>query len=283
MRYHLGQSTRLGNRVVNEDRIGVAECDNAVLMVVADGMGGYRGGQIASKALVNRMLYQFKRNTFPVDNPRAYLKELISDAHLAVIRAGNEQYPPIEPRATCVVCLIQEGKAWWAHVGDSRLYWLRKDRVLERTTDHSKIEEMRRKGELSRKEMENHPQRHLVTRCIGFQQHPPVPTISDGVDLETEDMLLLCSDGLWGPLKEEMIAEALSKHSIEKAVEGMAYQAEFRAYPASDNISVIALQWISNEPPEKQQGFRPYNPGLEETQDELTQTLDELDSALGKK
>lgn len=282
MRYQLGQATRLGNRVVNEDRIGIAECGDAVLMVVADGMGGYRGGQIASRTLVQRMLAQFKRNTFPVTNPADFLKELISDAHLAVIRAGGEQYPPIEPRTTCVVCLIQEGKAWWAHVGDSRLYWLRGGRVQERTIDHSKIEELRRKGELSEKEMEKHPQRHLVTRCIGFQQHPPIPAISEGIELEEQDMLLLCSDGLWGSLDDEVIEKTLSEHSLEKAVEGMAYQAEFRAYPTSDNISLVAFQWISNEPPEKKPKFKAYNPGSEEPHDELIQTLDELDSALGK-
>lgn len=282
MRYQLGQSTRLGNREVNEDRIGVAESDNAVLMIVADGMGGYRGGQIASRALVNRMVQQFKRHTFPMEKPQAFLKELVSDAHLAVIKAGSEQYPPIEPRTTCVVCLIQEGKAWWAHVGDTRLYHLRAGKVQERTIDHSKIEELRRKGELSEKEMDKHPQRHLVTRCIGFQQHPPVPGISEGVELESQDMLLLCSDGLWTSLDDGSIGKLLSENAIEKAVETMAYQAEFKAYPNSDNISVVAFQWISNEPKEKQGTFKAHAPETQEKEDELMQTLDELDSALGK-
>lgn len=286
MKYQLGQSTRLGNRVVNEDRIGIAECDNAVLIVVADGMGGYRGGQIASKALVNRMVRQFKRNEFPVENPQAYLKELVSDAHLAVLRAGSEQYPPIEPRTTCVICLVQDGKAWWAHVGDSRLYLFRTGEVLERTIDHSKIEEMKRKGELSEKEMEKHPQRHLVTRCIGFQQHPPIPAISEGVELETEDMLLLCSDGLWGSLDENTIAKILSDNAIDKAVEGLAYQAEFRAYPSSDNISVVCFKWISNEPNDslrKVKETEDVDKEVEnkEKQDEVSQTLNELDKALG--
>lgn len=285
MKYQLGQASRLGNRMVNEDRIGVAESDDAVLLVVADGMGGYRGGQVASKALVNRMLQQFRRHQFPVENPVTYLRELISDAHLAVIRAGSEQYPPIEPRTTCVVCLIQAGKAWWAHVGDSRLYWFRGGKVQERTIDHSKIEEMRRKGELSDKEMDKHPQRHLVTRCIGFQQLPPIPAISQGAELEAEDMLLLCSDGLWGSVDEDLIINTLAEHSLDKAVEGIAYQAEFKAYPTSDNISVVAFQWISNEPPEKKSASTPKTPDANESHeeaDELSQTIDELDDALGK-
>lgn len=275
MKYQLAKTTRLGNRVVNEDRIGVAEHDNAVLLVMADGMGGYRGGQIASKAMVNRMLREFKRSKLPTNDPTTFLKELIADAHLAVLRAGSEQYPPIEPRTTCVVCLIQEGNAWWAHVGDSRLYFFRGGKPFIRTTDHSKIEEMLRKGKLSKEEMESHPQRHLVTRCIGFQKHPPIPTVSEKIPLEKYDMLLLCSDGFWGPLSEENMADNLTQNSLTEAVERMAYQAEFRSYPEADNISVVTFRWISNATDEIRDAQN------EEEPDELTETLDALNNAMG--
>ena len=79
--------------------------------------------------------------------------------------------------------------------------------------------------------------------------------------------------------------KTLAEHSLEKAIEGMAYQAEFKAYPTSDNISVICFQWISSEPAEKETGFTPYNPDQEENEeevDDLSQTIDELDDALGK-
>lgn len=274
MNYQLEKTSRLGNRVVNEDRIGVAESGDAVLLVLADGMGGYSGGQIASKALVNRMLRQFKRSKFPITDPKAYLKDLIADAHLAVIRAGSEQYPPIEPRTTCVVCLIQNSSTWWAHVGDSRLYLFRNGEPFLRTMDHSKVEEMRRKGTLLEEEIDAHPQRNLVTRCVGYQKLPPIPAISDEMPLEKNDVLLLCSDGLWNPLNGQNIVESLSQHALAEAVDRLAYQAEFRSYPEADNISVIALHWISNDPAEKN--------GSEKEADELTQTLDELDRAMEK-
>ena len=251
MKYQFGQTSRLGNRTVNEDDLGVAEAGDAVLLVVADGMGGYKGGQVASRSLVKHMLSDFKSRKLPVADPQTYLKELVADAHIAVIRAGSEQTPPVEPRTTCVVCLIQSGFAWWAHVGDSRLYMFRVGKPFKRTVDHSKVEEMRRKGKISEKEMENHPQRNLVTRCVGFQPHPPVPTVSDKIALEKYDMFVLCSDGLWGPLKDEVIVETLTKNTITQAVESMAEQAESTSYPASDNISVIAFRWISAESDEK--------------------------------
>ena len=95
-------------------------------------------------------------------------------------------------------------------------------------------------------------------------------------------MLLLCSDGLWGSLDEGSIGKMLSENTIDKAVETMAYQAEFKAYPNSDNISVVAFQWISDEPREKQRSSRAHETDTEPSKDELKQTLDELDSALGK-
>lgn len=276
MKYQVSKTTRLGNRVVNEDRIGVAESDDAVLLVLADGMGGYSGGQIASKAMVNRMLRQFQRSKLPTDDPTTFLKDLVADAHLAVLRAGSEQYPPIEPRTTCVVCLIQDNCAWWAHVGDSRLYLFRGGKPFIRTTDHSKIEEMRRKGKLTVEEMDNHPQRHLVTRCVGYQKHPPVASVSEKIPLEKYDMILLCSDGLWGPLSDDDIADTLTQNTLGQAVERIAYQAEFRSYPEADNISVITFRWISDEVDEKKTN------ATEDNKDELTETLDALDSAMGK-
>ncbi len=278
MKYQLKKTSRLGNRVVNEDRIGMAEHHDAVLLVLADGMGGYRGGQIASKALVNRILRQFQRSKLPTTDPAAYLKDLITDAHLAVLRAGSEQYPPIEPRTTCVVCLIQNGNACWAHVGDSRLYLFRGGKPFTRTIDHSKIEELRRKGKLSPEEMESHPQRHLVTRCVGYQKHPPVSTISEQFTLEKYDMLLLCSDGLWGPLSEQDMCDTLTQNTLGQAVERMAYQAEFRSYPEADNISVITFRWISNETDAPDD----LSEEKEEDADELTETINALDIAMGK-
>jgi serine/threonine protein phosphatase PrpC len=250
------------------------------LLVLADGMGGYRGGQIASKALVNRMLRQFQRSSLPAADPQAFLKELITDAHLAVIRAGNEQYPPIEPRTTCVVCLIQEGCAWWAHVGDSRCYVFRGGKPFLRTTDHSKVEELRRRGKLTAEELATHPQRNLVTRCVGYQKLPPIPTISDKLVLEKYDMFLLCSDGLWGPLTDDNLVDALTQYPLAQAVERMAYQAEFRSYPESDNISLISLRWISNEA--DPEAAIENEPAELVEKDELTETLDALQQAMSK-
>jgi serine/threonine protein phosphatase PrpC len=274
MKYQLHKTSRLGNRMVNEDRVGVAHGDDAVLLVLADGMGGYRGGQLASSALVERMQRQFRRAAHPIADPPEFLKGLVADAHLAVIRKGAEQFPPVQPRTTCVACLVQQGRAWWAHVGDSRIYLIRDGRVLTRTRDHSRIEELQRSGKITAKEAETHPERNLVTRCVGSQKLPPRPTFSDETTLQRGDILILCSDGLWGGIDEAMMIEALAKHTLADAVERMAYQAEFRSYPEADNISLVAFRWISDE-------AQPANENAPE-EDELTETIKALDQALGK-
>lgn len=274
MKYQLSKTSRLGNREVNEDRIGIAEADGRMLLVLADGMGGYRGGQLASSALVNNMLRQFKQHRQPIANPPAFLKVLIADAHLAVIAKGEEQYPPVEPRTTCVACLIQDGHAWWAHVGDSRLYLFRDGRVLTRTRDHSKIEGLLASGKISEKELKNHPERNLVTRCVGARNRPPRAAFSEKTTLQKKDIFLLCSDGLWDAIDDDYMAGTLAETTLSKAIDRLAYQAEFRSYPSADNISVISLRWISDENDEQ--------PRARAEEDELSQTLKALDHALSK-
>jgi len=274
MKYQIGKTSRLGNRVVNEDRLGVAEEDDRLLLVLADGMGGYRGGQLASGALVKSMLRQFQRHRGAIDDPIAFLKVLIDEAHQAVIRKGAEQYPPVQPRTTCVVCLIQQGRAWWAHVGDSRLYFFRDARVHTRTRDHSKVEYLLQKGKIEPRELRKHPQRHLVTRCVGAAAQPPQAAFGEGVTLHKKDILLLCSDGLWEAVDGAYMAETLASNTLPKAVDQLAYQAEFRSYPEADNISVLALRWISAESEAAQ------NKEMED--DELAQTLKALDQALDR-
>ena len=91
----------------------------------------------------------------------------------------------------------------------------------------------------------------MLKPLLHYQQHAPVVTLSDKILLEKYDMLVLCSDGLWGPLDDEIIVETLTTGTITQAVESMAEQAESKSYPESDNVSVIAFRWISSESDEK--------------------------------
>ena len=132
-------------------------------------------------------------------------------------------------------------------MGDSLLYVFHKGSPIYRTTDHSYVEHLYQKGRISRSEQESHPGRNMITQCIGCQQAEPEITFAKPVLLKENDVLLLCSDGLWSPLDDAQMGSILEAGPLQQALDQMAEQAERNSYPRSDNISVLALRFISNQ------------------------------------
>ncbi len=243
MKYQITQFSLRGARPVNEDRVGYAERDNAVIMAVADGLGGHRGGEVAAEILVQTLLHTFQTLRHPVvQRPSVFLALGILQAHHAIIARGQDSQPPIEPRTTCVACLVQNGYAYWAHVGDSRLYLFRQNRFLLRTQDHTTIEELHQGGLLTEKEMLEHPQKSHLLNCLGAAT---TPTISMGEEtlLQPGDTLLACTDGLWEALAPEEIARYLEAAALDEAVEEMLLAAQKKKRQACDNVSAVCLRW----------------------------------------
>src|SRR3954464_1469581 len=126
MRFSIYQESREGARKVNQDRVGYCYSRDAVLMVVADGLGGHLQGDLAAHLVVQFMIEAFQRTARPrLADPTAFLQAGIIDAHLALVTHALERELPETPRTTCVAAIVQDGMAYWAHVGDSRLYHLR--------------------------------------------------------------------------------------------------------------------------------------------------------------
>ena len=243
MKYQITQYTLRGARPVNEDRVGYAERDNAVLLAVADGLGGHRGGDIASEVLVQTLLHAFQTVRQPViQRPSVFLALGIMQAHHAIIARGQASRPPLEPRTTCVACLVQNGYAYWAHVGDSRLYLFRQNRMLLRTQDHTTIEQFHQEGLLTEKEMLEHPQKSHLLNCLGSHL---MPTISVGEEtlLQPGDTLLACTDGLWEAFAPEEIARYLKAAALDEAVEEMLLAAQKKMKRSCDNVSAACLRW----------------------------------------
>ena len=245
MQYVIGRTSRLGNRETNQDRMAILDNNNTVLLVLGDGLGGKAGGEIASETLVNTVTEAFESHEFPVEDPQAYLRSLIDLAHNAIIQAGQQQEPPIEPGTTAVLCLLQEGNVCWAHVGDSRLYLYRKGVPLYRTKDHSYVEKLYQSGQISLDMREEHPMRNVVTRCLGLNKFPPEATTSKTVPLQTGDIIMICSDGFWDPLDDVIMATTLQEGRLEDAINKLAERAEKLSYPNSDNITAAAVQVMS--------------------------------------
>lgn len=248
MRYEIGQVNRLGNRSSNQDRFAAIETDEGVLLVLGDGMGGQAFGEVAAQTLVDCARDAYLQAVRPIRNPKEFLGAVIKHAHLQIVAFGQRQEPPVTPGTTAVLCLIQEGDALWAHVGDSRLYIYQQGLPLYRTTDHSYVEQLYQKGEISRWEQETHPQRNQITQCLGCRRELPKVSLSNTVMLKAGDVVMLCSDGFWGPMDDSQMGTMLENgQPLEEALNEIAEKAERLSYPRSDNISVLALRYISAE------------------------------------
>jgi serine/threonine protein phosphatase PrpC len=150
-----------------------------------------------------------------------------------------------KPRATCAVCLVQDGGSYWAHVGDSRIYQLRGGKILARTRDHSHVELLLREGLIAESEMRGHPMRNFVECCLGGDAPLPDMSVTSRYKLEPGDVLLACTDGFWSGLDDADIAQLAGEPSeaFERAVRVLAERAVARNSPYSDNTSVTAVRW----------------------------------------
>ncbi len=243
MRIQLAHHTLKGSRPTNQDRVAYAERDGAILMVLADGLGGYDGGALAAETLTQSIVRAFESVRQPViDKPSAFLALAIMQAHKLIIKNGRASIPPISPRTTCVVCMVQRGYAYWAHVGDSRLYHFRGAKLLQRTLDHSTTEQMHLDGLLSEDEMRLHPEKGHLLKCVGGPQKPII-SLGEETVLGQGDTLLLCSDGLWQAMNPAEIARFMGFRSLDEGVEEMLLVAERKMKKNCDNLSAMGLRW----------------------------------------
>jgi serine/threonine protein phosphatase PrpC len=245
MQYVIARTSRLGNRAINQDRVTALERDNTVMLVLGDGLGGKTGGEVAAQVMVDTIANAFKNVKLPIVDPKGFMTEALHQAHHAVIAAGRKVDPPINPGTTAVLCLVQNGSAWWAHVGDSRLYLFRGSVPIYRTRDHSFVEKLVESGQISNDDRGSHPLRNYMTRCIGLSDSVPEVTVSNEVVLQKGDVIMLCSDGMWEPVDEIQLGMKLLDGRLSDALDNLAEQAEETSYPSSDNISAVAIQIMS--------------------------------------
>ncbi len=250
MRYSIAQHSRPGSRAANEDRVAYVERDNAVIMVLADGLGGYAGGELAAETLAESIVHSFEKARGPlIVDPAAFLVLSINWAHSMITRRAESAGIDVgDLRTTCVVGLVQRGYAYWAHVGDSRLYHIRGGKVLTRTFDHSTSEQLYQEGVID--ERDSRLGQGQLLRCVGGPRRPVV-TLGPETRLDTGDALLLCSDGIWRAFKPRKLAELASARRPEDAVDEMLAQAEQIHRRDCDNISAILFRWEDAPPTER--------------------------------
>ncbi|MCG8487549.1 MAG: protein phosphatase 2C domain-containing protein [Chromatiales bacterium] len=249
MKYETAQCSLIGNRSMNQDRCLIMEAPDAILLALADGMGGHPKGEMAAQILMDNARKAFLTSRKPISNPRFFLSGLMEMSHQQITAFGDRQEPPIEPRTTGVLCLVQEDTAYWAHIGDSRLYIMRDGVIHLRTDDHSYVEHLRQQGLISAAQVHTHKFRNYVTRCLGGNSNRPVAELSGPHDLKQGDVVLLCSDGFWGPLPERPMVDSLYKNNapLLNNISDLAKRAETKSNPESDNVTVVALRWRESD------------------------------------
>jgi serine/threonine protein phosphatase PrpC len=243
VRFTIYQESRQGGRANNEDRTSYCYSRDALLMVIADGMGGHHHGEIAAQIAVQTLADSFQREAKPkVADPFRFLQKAMTNAHHAILDYSARHRMQDSPRTTCVACLVQDSVAYWAHAGDSRLFLMRNGRVTAQTKDHSRVRLLVEEGMISEAQAAVHPDRNKIYSCLGSPSAPEFE-FSRKTPLEHGDILLLCTDGLWGVTSGELMAVSLKGANLIQAVPMLLSQAETKGGPHGDNLSVVAVRW----------------------------------------
>ena len=242
MKLEFASLTDIGQiRQKNEDSVGRYQPEDAKdlaekgsIFVVADGMGGHRGGEIASELAVETIVSLYYAS--PGDDPTKTLSECFAEANRRILEKSTTEAELFGMGTTCTTMVVRNGQAYFAHVGDSRAYVLRNGDLLQLTEDHSLVGEMVRSGILSNEDAQHHPKRNVITRSLGTHEDllPDFPStpyaISEG------DVFLLCSDGLTSMVSDEHLKRVVGSFPPREACRELVDLAN--ANGGKDNISV---------------------------------------------
>jgi PPM family protein phosphatase len=210
------------------------------LAVVADGMGGYEGGQEASRLAVETLVASYR--DFGGNDPQQALIEALQAAH-EQIRSYSFAHPELRGMGTtCTAAAIVQDALYFVHVGDTRLYLIRDCQITRVTRDHSYVGRLVEAGMISAEEAETHPQRNILTAALGTNPDLIMDSPGRPEPLRPEDVLLICSDGLWGQVRDTEILDAVTDKTTEQAGQELIELARTRGGP--DNITVEILRLL---------------------------------------
>jgi serine/threonine protein phosphatase PrpC len=235
--------THKGDRDYQQDQVNLfshPRHPSCMLGIVADGMGGRSGGRKASDQVMMTAKQLFERYSPPTDDAQAMLKQIIEEAHMVIklTAISAEQ----EPHSTLAAFLINPaGDCHWVHAGDSRIYHYHAGKLIHRTVDHSYVQTLIDKGELTEDEANIHPQSNILMSCLGTEESPPIG-YHFIPKLQPDDALVACSDGVWHYFSASELGSALSVLPPREATEFLIKKARSRARGTGDNLSLVIVK-----------------------------------------
>ena len=243
--YRLTASTGIhkGDRDYQQDRVALLKhprSNGCILAIVADGMGGRSGGRKASDQVIMTAKQLFERYAPEVDDPASMLMQIAREAHVVIRLTAISAEE--EPHSTIAAFLINAaGDCHWAHAGDSRVYHFHSGKFVHRTVDHSYVQLLVKRGEITEEQANVHPQSNILMGCLGTESEPPVD-IHFIPKLRAGDSLLACSDGVWHYFTYAEIGEELLKRSAREATESLIDKARARSMGSGDNLSLVVVK-----------------------------------------
>ncbi|MFZ1919267.1 MAG: Stp1/IreP family PP2C-type Ser/Thr phosphatase [Terriglobales bacterium] len=210
------------------------------LAIVADGMGGYEGGQEASRLAVDTLVATYR--DYDGNDPQQALVEGMQAAHEGIRRYGMN-HPALQGMGTtCTAAAIVGGALHYVHVGDTRLYLIRDGQITQVTRDHSYVGRLVEEGMITREEAERHPQRNILTAAVGTMPELIMDSPGRPEPLRPGDVIVICTDGLWGQVQDQEILEAVKKQSAEAAGHDLIQLARQRGGPDNITLNILRLR-----------------------------------------
>ena len=230
-------------RSTNQDSFSYGQLEGGAITwaVVCDGMGGMAAGNIASTTAVEVIAGSLEQNLSPKSSPsfvKNLLKASIESANAKVYSMAEENEDMRGMGTTVVAVVVIKGVAYFAHAGDSRAYLFKDNQLLQITTDHSVVQTLVEKGQLTEDEAKNHPNKNIITRALGATSYIDIDF--EERDVSQADIVLLCSDGLTNCIDDELIKLASTDNDFDSLAERLVELANQNG--GNDNITVVAVK-----------------------------------------
>jgi len=235
LQLNIGNFSDVGKaREINEDNFGTFSGAFGILLLVCDGMGGYKGGEIASRIAVKSIKNHFEKMNRNY-NPPKEIYNAFNSANNSIIQTAYNDSTLSDMGSTVVLVLLKDELVHYANLGDSRIYRIRQGKILQLTKDNSLVQQMIDSNMITENEAKNHPKKHVITKALGIDAELE-PEIYQPFKLQESDIIILCSDGLTEHVEEEEILKLAENNSVSDAAIKLVDLANERG--GSDNITV---------------------------------------------
>ena len=246
--------TDLGNIRANNEDLGLFfrvedASEKGCLLMVADGMGGHNAGEVASRIAGDVISHEYFKQSSSIEKSLHKAFELANKNILATSKSNKSMNGM---GTTCTTLVVVGPDVYYAHVGDSRAYLLKRGKIFQITEDHTYVQDLVNHGEITKGEAAAHPKRNILTNAMGTKETLRIDTGKFALPIEENDRLMICSDGLYDYLNDDEIARILGGTSLHDAANRLVEEAKNRG--GHDNITVVLAENIaaSTGTPEKE-------------------------------